>query len=90
MRVYTEPDQRLISEGTYALVATQRTYLTKFRQPIATKPPAAEIGNVTTDVDKPTAYVEIVPLTPNLRIWAFISVTDNRTQEVVLRTPDGL
>ena len=33
------------------------------------------------------AWLEIVPLTPGLRIWAMVSVTDNATQHVTLITP---
>lgn len=34
-----------------------------------------------------TVWLEIVPLTPGLRIWAMVSVTDNTTQHVTLVTP---
>jgi hypothetical protein len=88
VRVYSEPDRKLKTDTTYALVATQRFYKTRYVQSIATKPPAVEVGNVTADVNAPTVWIEVVPLTTNLSIWAFVSVTDNRTQEVVLRTPD--
>jgi len=31
--------------------------------------------------------VEIAPLTPGLRIWALLSVTNNDTQQVTIITP---
>jgi hypothetical protein len=34
-----------------------------------------------------SAWIEVVPLTPGLRIWALASVTNNATQQVTLVTP---
>ena len=31
--------------------------------------------------------IEVVPLTPNLRFWAFVSITNNETQEVTIVSP---
>lgn len=31
--------------------------------------------------------MSVVPLTPGLRIWGFVSVTNNETQEVTLVSP---
>lgn len=37
--------------------------------------------------DEEGVWLEIVPLTPGLRIWAMVSVTNNATQHVTLVTP---
>lgn len=34
-------------------------------------------------------WIEVVPITPGLRIWAMLSVTNNETQQVTLITPGG-
>jgi hypothetical protein len=38
---------------------------------------------------KTALWIDVVPITPGLRIWAFVSVTNNDTQQVTLITPDG-
>ncbi len=87
VRIHEEPRGDVVFEGTFAVVATQRVFTTSYGQMIPTKPPVAEIGAITATATTPTVWIEIVPQTPNLRVWAFVSVTDNRTQEVVLRVP---
>lgn len=34
-------------------------------------------------------WIEVVPVTPGLRIWAFASVTNDETQQVTVVTPSG-
>jgi hypothetical protein len=34
-------------------------------------------------------WIDVVPITPGLRIWAFVSITNNDTQQVTLVTPSG-
>jgi hypothetical protein len=34
-------------------------------------------------------WIDVVPITPGLRIWAFVSITNNDTQQVTLVTPIG-
>jgi hypothetical protein len=34
-------------------------------------------------------WIQVVPITPGLRIWAFVSITNNDTQQVTLVTPSG-
>lgn len=34
-------------------------------------------------------WIDVVPITPGLRIWAFVSITNNDTQQVTLVTPGG-
>lgn len=53
------------------------------------RPPYAQLSfaaPLTSEDD--TVRFELTPLSSTLRIWAFVSATDNRTQQVILRTPD--
>jgi hypothetical protein len=34
-------------------------------------------------------WIEVSPVTPGLPIWAFVSITNNTTQQVTLVTPNG-
>lgn len=38
---------------------------------------------------KTALWIDIVPITPGLRVWAFASVTDNDTQQVTVVSPVG-
>lgn len=40
-------------------------------------------------VGETSLWIEVVPITPGLRIWAFVSVTNNDTQQATLVTPVG-
>lgn len=54
-------------------------------------PALAEIGNIDTLPELAGVEnigIEVVPLTPGLRFWAMVSVTNNSTQEVTLVSPD--
>jgi hypothetical protein len=55
----------------------------------ANYPAFAPIGEIPNIGSAPTnsVRVEIVPVTPGLRIWAFVSVTNNETQEVTIVSP---
>jgi hypothetical protein len=70
-------------------------------QVIVLRPPApgdtgrspgyAEIGDLSQIAPLANASkvaVEVEPLTPGLRIWSFVSVTNNETQHVTIITPD--
>jgi hypothetical protein len=53
-------------------------------------PAIAEVANVETFpefVGESTIWVEIVPLTPGLRIWALLSITNNENQQVTIISP---
>lgn len=53
-------------------------------------PAYADIGNVA-DLpqlaDSARVHIEVEPLAPDMRFWAFVSVTNNETQHVTLVTP---
>jgi len=89
IRVIAEPGQNVLDERVVPLTVVQRYYSqTTVIQRLPLRPPFAQIefpGPFTEQAD--TVHFEITPLTPNLRIWAFASITDNVTQQVVLRTP---
>jgi hypothetical protein len=57
--------------------------------PIALRPPVAEVY-LNGVVGSPLASLrlELDPVGPAVRIWAFVSVTDNANQAVTLRTPN--
>ena len=52
------------------------------------RPPSVEINFATDRYEgHPKIRYEITPITPGLKIWAFVSVTDKTSQAIVLRTP---
>jgi hypothetical protein len=56
------------------------------------RPFVAQIGSLETFPELSEydhMWIEIVPVTPGLRLWAFVSVTNNQTQQVTLVTPSG-
>jgi hypothetical protein len=56
------------------------------------RPSVAQIGRLETfpELSKyDHIWIEIVPITPGLRLWAFVSVTNNQTQQATLVTPSG-
>jgi hypothetical protein len=55
-------------------------------------PSVAEIANIETFPElagESTIWVEVVPLTPGMRAWALISVTNNETQQVTIISPQN-
>jgi hypothetical protein len=55
-------------------------------------PAVAEIGNIETFPElagESTIWVEIVPLTPGMRAWGLISLTNNETQQVTIISPQN-
>ena len=87
VRIFRPGTEEMISDRTYELSVVQRYYSTaSFSVPI--RPPVAEVHYWET-LTSPGERLrfEVEPLTPGLRIWAFISITDNTTQRVSLRVP---
>lgn len=84
---------------TGQLVATKTATLSVFERRFnsgvdVSFPGVAEFGNLLVDVPElssvdPTEQlrIEIIPLTPGLRFWAMVSLTNNDTQQVTLLTP---
>lgn len=53
-------------------------------------PPIAEITSIETFPEvsgESTMWIEVVPTSPNTRVWAMLSITNNETQQVTLVTP---
>lgn len=61
----------------------------QFGEP-AVQPSYAQVGNVETFpqlAGENAVFIEIVPVTPSLRIWAMASVTNNQTQQATVISP---
>ncbi|HEX6100979.1 MAG TPA: hypothetical protein VF432_31970 [Thermoanaerobaculia bacterium] len=55
-------------------------------------PAVAVIGNIETFPElagESTIWVEVVPLTPGMRAWGLVSVTNNETQQVTVISPQN-
>ncbi|MDB4982496.1 MAG: hypothetical protein JWM82_3248 [Myxococcales bacterium] len=79
--------QALVFDRTVSLRVMQVVHLVG-EQPFKLRPPAAELNLadlVPAGMDG--VRLELTPLTAGLRIWGFVSLTDNVTQQVALRTP---
>lgn len=80
-----------------SLLASRNVLLESPRQPDGgviedEQPTYAEIPWLTSEFPQIAGHervvLEIAPLTADLRLWAFVSVTNNETQHVTLVTPD--
>lgn len=89
IRVFREdtPAQTLLLDEIIPLTVTQQTYAAgPYHAEI--RPPYAQLPlDSLRSTGATLVRLEVVPLTPLLRIWAFVSITDNVTQQVALRTP---
>jgi hypothetical protein len=97
VRVYQQRlalDVNLIPNTPPDSLTAERTY------PVAYFPAAEAIGNgiypdypryaQISDLPLPTtgfARIDVIPVTPGLRIWAFVTVTNNDTQQVTVISP---
>jgi len=81
------PGQSLILDETVPLAVAQLTYVAgPYRAEM--RPPVTQISLDGLRATGATLVrLEITPLIPALRIWAFVSITDNDTQAITLRTP---
>jgi hypothetical protein len=91
VRIFAEdPElpQQLLGDRVIALTAVPKTYgfanyTFDLRPPVAELDLAALLpGHVG------MVRLEITPVTPGLSIWGFVSLTDNLTQAITLRTPN--
>jgi hypothetical protein len=81
VRVYNATSNVLVTETTATLATTRRGEL-------RLEPGYFQTGNlVPSATSARTVRVEIEPLTPGSSFWAFISITNNATQEFTLITP---
>ncbi len=87
VRVYVQGSEQLVQDAVYDLTVVQRLYST-LAYTLPVRPPTAEVSYyspiaATSDLLR----FEVVPLTSAMPVWGFVSVTDNLTQRVTLRTP---
>jgi hypothetical protein len=96
VRYYPLPDANT-GEGLSEYVVplrVDRLRLESFTAPVGLqlRPSAGHIANVESLpelADWDAIWIEVVPVTPGARLWAFVSVTNNDTQQVTLITPIG-
>jgi hypothetical protein len=90
VRAYREDGplpQSLIFERTVNLTVKQVIHFVG-DQPFAVRPPAAELNLTGLEPPGTEQYrLELTPQTDGLQIWGFVSLTDNATQTITLRTP---
>ena len=78
----TMPVDALVAERTYTLAQIGTDTLSG----VQNFPAYAQIADLPMP-STPLARIDIVPLTPGLRIWAFASATNNTTQQVTVISP---
>jgi len=94
VRYFRQPEDTSRLEGANELLRRDRVPLATYPevQNYKLHPSGATIGNFETFAEllaEDEIWIEIVPLTPGLRIWAMVSVTNNETQQITLITPGG-
>lgn len=79
-------------DDTPVLLRTDRIPLQRFGasgefwfQPAVAR--VAEVESFPEFAGSNALWIEVVPIAPNLKIWAFVSVTNNQTQQVTLVSP---
>lgn len=92
VRYFRQPDPSARLDLETHLLRAQRIALRNptFPGQFQFFPAVAEVGNVETFPElarESTIWVEIVPLTPGLRIWALLSITNNENQHVTIISP---
>jgi hypothetical protein len=79
----------MVLDAVVPLTVVQKFDVNPGRDPLPIRPPAAELNLSTLLAATPfPGRLEITPVDPTLRLWAFVSITDNLRQDVVLRTPN--
>jgi hypothetical protein len=73
----------LFAERTYALTNIHGSLIPELQDNYPAYAQAADLPMPST----PLARIDIVPLTPGMRIWAFASATNNTTQQVTVISP---
>jgi hypothetical protein len=97
IRYYPLPDADFgVGLDTYTVpLRTDRIRLQTFApgSSFQFRPSVAQIGKLESFpelADFDHMWIEVVPVTPGLKLWAFVSVTNNQTQQVTLIAPSGL
>lgn len=95
VRYYRMPDPEAgIGRERFVLLRTERVALRTYpaTQDFRLQPSLAQIGNFDRFpqlLAEKAIWIEVEPVMPELRVWAFVSVTNNETQQVTLITPVG-
>ena len=87
VRIFVQGAEQLTRDNVYDFTVVQRLYST-LAYSVPVRPALVEVSYyapLTNTAD--LLRFEIEPLTPEMPIWAFVSVTDNVTQHVTLLTP---
>ena len=89
VRIFAQGTEQLARDDVYGLTVVQRFYSTA-AYTVPVRPPVAEVSYYAPLASTPADLLrfEIEPLTPNMPVWGFVSVTENTTQHVTLRTPE--
>jgi hypothetical protein len=89
VRVFVEGAEQLVSDNIYDLRVVQRIYSNPAgTYSVPVRPPVAEISYYSLIATASALLrIEIEPLNPQMAVWGFVSITDNATQHVTLRTP---
>lgn len=87
VQVFSEdPQNTLLLDTVLSLSATQ-VFSTNAEWNLPLRPPEGEMSLTGISQTTRGARIEISAIDPGLRIWGFVSITDNATQTVSLRTP---
>jgi hypothetical protein len=79
----------LLLDSVVPLTVTQKFSPTSVFDQLPVRPPVAEVSLSALIPDSfKQLRLEISPVDPTLRLWGFVSITDNVRQDVVLRTPN--
>jgi hypothetical protein len=78
------PDRELLKTDVVPLAAYPASRGSLLHPSFAFIPDIGRAGALSTERG---LWIEIVPVTPGLRIWAMASATNNATQHVTLTTP---
>ena len=91
---YERLNEFFVDQASHVPLRTERVRLRSFGPTgdYLLTPSLAEIPGIEglpEVVGKKALWIEVKPVTPGLRIWAFVSITNNTTQQVTLVTPGG-
>jgi hypothetical protein len=95
VRYYRMPDpEGSLGGERFVLLRTERVALRTYpaTEDFRLQPSLAQVGNFDRYPEllaEKAVWIEVEPATPELRVWAFVSVTNNETQQVTLITPVG-
>lgn len=89
VRIFTTVDFQttLVSDEVVPLAVRQRSYVRPTWSVVVRPTVAERFYSVPFTAEANNLRIEITPLTPALRVWAFVSATDNTTQRVRIFTP---